>query len=476
MIILPRTILTLSISLLVPASVAEAGERTALDRYVATPDTNYSYHLVRAVPGQGYTTYVLGMTSQSWLTTNEVDRTLWKHWLTLVKPNGALSSTSLLFIGGSSNDKDAPSGADDKLTRIALATGSVVSELKMVPNQPLVFGNDGEKRVEDSLIAYCWDKYLRTGDERWPTRLPMTKSAVRAMDTITAFCASEAGGRTKIDSFVVAGGSKRGWTTWTTAAVDKRVVAIVPLVIDMLNIEPSFIHHWEAYGFYAPAVHDYEAMGIMEWQGTPQYRNLMKIEEPYEYRDRLTMPKFIINATGDQFFLPDSSQFYFKDLPGVKYLRYVPNADHSLKDTDAVETLAASYSAVLQNTPLPRFSWTEAADGSLRVQTQDRPSAVKLWQATNPTARDFRVETIGKVWTSTDLADLGDGVYVGRVPKPEKGWTAFLVELTYPHSPAPFKFTTDVKVVPDVLPFKFQPKPSRRPVATPAASAGAGSP
>src|SRR5215813_12466706 len=109
------------------------------------------------------------------------------------------------------------------------------------------------------------------------------------------------------------------------------------------------------------------------------------------------MPKFIINASGDQFFLPDSSQFYFKDLPGIKYLRYVPNGDHSLKDTDALETLVACYDAILKRSPLPRFSWTSAADGSLRVKAVDKPDTVKLWQASNPDARDFRVETLGKV-------------------------------------------------------------------------------
>jgi len=453
-----------------------ASEQTALDRYVAQADSNFSYNLVRTVPGKDYTTFVLGMTSQSWLTTNEVDRTLWKHWLTIIKPNKVTSSTALLFIGGGSNEKDAPADADSKLVKVSLATGSVVAELRMVPNQPLVFAIDGEKRTEDAVIAYCWDKYLRTGDERWPTRLPMTKSAVRAMDTITAFCAGPDGGQTAIDSFVVAGGSKRGWTTWTTAAVDKRVVGIVPMVIDMLNIEPSFIHHWEAYGFYAPAVHDYEAMGIMDWQGTKEYRNLMKIEEPFEYRNRLTMPKFIINASGDQFFLPDSSHFYFKDLPGTKYLRYVPNADHSLKDTDAVETLVACYDAVLKHTPLPRFSWTDESDGTIRVKTIDKPDSVKLWQATNPDARDFRVETLGKVWTSTDLNDSGGGIYVGAVMKPEKGWTAYFVELIYrpDGAPAPFKFTTHVRVIPDVLPYKFQPKQSPAAANKPTASSPAG--
>jgi len=434
-------------------------DRTALDEYVAAPDTNYSFHVVATVPGKDHTTFIVDMTSQAWLTTNEVDRPLWKHWIVIVKPNEVASSKSLLFIGGGGNGGKPPTGADPNLVGIALATKSVVSELKMVPNQPLVFAGETEERKEDSLIAYTWDKFLRTGDKKWPARLPMTKSAVRAMDTVTALCGSTAGVNVKVDGFVVAGGSKRGWTTWTTAAVDKRVVAIVPIVIDMLNIEPSMLHHYAAYGFWAPAVGNYTAFHIMDWNGTPEYQALMKIVEPYQYRHRLTMPKFIINAAGDQFFLPDSSQFYFNDLPGIKYLRYVPNADHSLKGSDAYQTLQACYNAVLFDRPLPKFSWTLEKDGAIRVTTQDKPAEVKLWQATNPEARDFRIETLGPKYTSTVLADQGGGVYVGKVPEPAKGWTAFFVELTFPTgNPAPFKFTTQVRVLPDTLPHKFVPK------------------
>src|SRR5205814_1310652 len=54
-------------------------QRTALDKYVAAPDANYSYHLVNTIPGPGHTAFVLEMTSQAWLTTNEVDRPVWKH-------------------------------------------------------------------------------------------------------------------------------------------------------------------------------------------------------------------------------------------------------------------------------------------------------------------------------------------------------------------------------------------------------------
>src|SRR5437870_6408960 len=365
------------------ALLASSAERTrlssptALDHYVAAPDSNYTWRLANSVQGEGYTTYIVDMISQAWLTTNEVNRTLWQHWLTIVKPDKLTSTTGLLFIGGGANKKEQPAKAEANIVTIATNSGTVVTELRNVPNQPLIVTGDNQERSEDALIAYTWDKFLRTGDERWPARLPMTKAAVRAMDTITAFCASDAGGHGTVDRFFVAGGSKRGWTTWTTAAVDHRVIAIAPIVIDLLNIEPSFIHHWRAYGFWAPAIADYVALKIMDWSGTREYRALMKIEEPYEYRTRFTIPKFLINACGDQFFLPDSSQFYFNALPGMKYLRYVPNADHSLKGSDAYQTMEACYHAVLYHVPLPQFSWTLPQDGSIRVTAKDPPTAVK---------------------------------------------------------------------------------------------------
>jgi PhoPQ-activated pathogenicity-related protein len=266
-------------------------------------------------------------------------------------------------------------------------------------------------------------------------------------------------GALTIDTFVVAGGSKRGWTTWTTGIVDKRVVSIVPIVIDVLNTVPSFKHHWDAYGFYAPAVDNYVEHGIMEWQDTAEYQALLDIVEPYEYRDRLTLPKLMINATGDQFFLPDSHRFYFDALKGHKYIRYVPNADHSLDGTDVIETLCAWQYAIVNQKPLPRFDWkVDWAQGATHVQVKDRPAKILLWQATNPEARDFRVETLGKVWTSSPLTADAQGRIVASVTKPDRGWTAFLVELIYAieGAPTPLKLTSGVAVVPDVLPFAGQ--------------------
>ena len=235
------------------------------------------------------------------------------------------------------------------------------------------------------------------------------------------------------------------------------MVAIIPVVIDLLNLQTSFIHHYRCYGSWAPAIQDYVNMGVMDRLTTPEFGALMDILDPYEYRARLTLPKFLINSCGDQFFLPDSSQFYFDDLPGVKYLHYMPNTDHSFGG-DAWATIEACYQAVLTSAALPQFSWTLPSSNSIRVVTSTSPSSVKLWQATNPSARDFRLQTIGAAWQSTPLADQGGGVYVGTVPTPPQGYTAFLVELTYPgNGTLPLTFTTRVKVVPDIEPYSYPP-------------------
>ena len=115
-------------------------------------------------------------------------------------------------------------------------------------------------------------------------------------------------------------------------------------------------HHYAAYGFWAPSVGDYVEQRCFNTWARKRWTQLQKLVDPYCYRERLTMPKFILNASGDQFFLPDSSQFYFDGLHGDKYLCYVPNADHSLDGSDAVQSLLAFYLTVLQQETTSRRS------------------------------------------------------------------------------------------------------------------------
>lgn len=444
--------------LLIPASATygqQAPELTDLDRYVKKPDPSYSWKVVSATKSaDGMNQVVLDMISQNWLTPDKVNRTEWQHWLVLNFPDDVKSNVGFLMIDGGSNGDKAPTSAGFGVAALAKAASSVIVQLKNIPNQPLIFENDGQPRVEDDLIGYTWDKFLETGDSSWPVRSAMVKAAVRAMDAVTEFMASAEGGQRKIDQYVVAGGSKRGWTTWLTGAVDDRVVGIAPMVIDVVNTNISMRHHFAAYGFWAPAVGNYVQHEIMQRMDHPRLEDLYKLEDPLNYKDRLLMPKLVINAAGDQFFLPDSSQFYWDQLKGPKALRYVPNTDHGLGGSDVPFTVLAFYTMMQKNQPLPDFQWNITKSG-IQIQANDRPVELKLWQATNPEARDFRMETLGKKYTSQSITLDSSGATLAQVSTPEKGWTAYFVEATYDvGAPAPLKVTSGIHVVPEIRPFE----------------------
>ena len=122
------------------------------------------------VPGIEVTT--LELVSQTWRGGR------WTHTLYIARP-GTVRHPATVFL-------DITHGASHKhlpaVKRLAETGGTLVAVLTDVPNQPL-YGN----RYEDDLIAYTFDQYLRGGDDSWPLLLPMTKSAVRAMDAIQAW-------------------------------------------------------------------------------------------------------------------------------------------------------------------------------------------------------------------------------------------------------------------------------------------------
>ncbi len=445
--------------------------------YVNTIDPEYDYQIVSRTetsPVGGFigdllgdrlsitTTYVLNMVSQRWRDETEVDQPVWEHEVVVSVPRLRDGNTALLIVSGSSN----PPSMDTELSRdieLALnALGIIGVLVKQIPNQPLSFTDEVDRpRREDEILAYSMDKYLLTEDPTWPVHVAMTKAAVRAMDTAQDLLLREEG--IAIEDFIVLGGSKRGWTTWLAAAVDDRIRGIIPASIDLLNINRQFPHHWGAYGFYAPAIQDYTDFDIACRVRGREGRKLLDIIDPHAYRDRYEgLPKLLLNSTGDQFFLLDSSQFYYDELPLPKAMRYSVNTDHS-QDDSVIRTALDWIDDVRDGDSgdgEARYTWRFEEDGSIRVETFRTPDRIRLWQAYNPDARDFRLETLGAAWTATDLGPAPDGSYIAFVEPPEQGWSAFLVEVTY--NPSGFieqqlgleqRLTTDVRVVPDTLPY-----------------------
>ncbi|MBN7815290.1 PhoPQ-activated pathogenicity-related family protein [Algoriphagus pacificus] len=434
----------------------EIGKKSILKDYVMGPSPDFHFEVVRTVAGEDYDFHVLRMTSQNWLTSDQVDQTEWWHWVSIVVPRDTPFETGMMWIGGGSTNTKMPEKPDELILAAATQTNSIVAQVHNIPFQPLKFPGDTVERTEDAIIAYGWRKFLEGGakdeDAIWLARLPMTKAVKLAMDATSELVKTMY--QKDLKNYVVAGASKRGWTTWTTAAVDDRVVAIVPIVIDMLNLEPSFQHHWKNYGFWAPAVGNYVEEGVMEWMGTPEFDRLLEITEPYSFAKEMKLPKLLINAAGDQFFQPDSWEFYWKDLPGEKHVQYVPNFGHDLSKSDALPNMISFYASILNQTKRPDYDWKIEGDKIIfDADPNNLPISVKIWTATNENARDFRVDVFGPNWTAMELPSQQDGHYEYQMTEPEKGYQAYLMEVTYAGE-TPLKVTTGVEVLPTTYPFE----------------------
>lgn len=426
---------------------------TPLDLYVHQADASSAWTVTREQQKNGCTIKTIDLTSQTWRSEAEVTPNVWHHQLTVVIPPSPRGNTGLLHVTGGYNNGQT-SAIPEHFVSTALMTSTVVAELKMVPTQFLHFSDESDERYtekgrkEDQIIAYGYDKFLKTLDPLWIPTLPMTKAVVAAMDVCTEVA--------PVTQFVIAGASKRGWTTWTTAAVDKRVVGIIPMVIDILNLRECFDRHLGAYGFWSSALNDYIDLDVEKRLHSPEFAQLMAIIEPFNYRDRLTMPKLLINSAGDEFFLPDSSQLYFNQLLGPKYLRYLPNASHNLAGTNFMLGALGFYTELLHGLLPPTMDWSLDAKGVLSMTASQTPKRVVLWQATNPNARDFRHRVIGSSWTSTPLKSQ-DERYQAELETPEAGFSAYFIEATFanrvPGAPD-HTFTTDVFVLPDILPYE----------------------
>ena len=315
-----------------------------------------------------------------------------------------------------------------------------------IPNQPLL---EGELR-EDDLIAETFVRYLKSGDESWPLLLPMVKSVVKAMDVLQAFGKKE--WSAPIDRFIIAGASKRGWTTWLTAAVDQRVGAIAPVVIDVLNMGAQMPRQLQAFGAYSSRLAAYSSRGLLPIPETPAGRRLLNMVDPWAYRDRLTMPKLIINGTNDFYWATDALNLYWDGIPNDKWTRYVPNAGHNLRRqdrpqrqqlNDLITSLAAFSRHQTSGTPMPTLRWKhESVDGKLRltIDAAPAPTGARLWLS--QTARtDFR----NAQWRAQEL-NFSAGKIIGEVARPEQGHLAFFGELDYEIEGLTYQLSTQMRM------------------------------
>lgn len=413
------------------ALVSPIAARADLHSYVGKADKAYAWEKRSEVRQGGSTIVDIHMVSQKW------QGITWEHRIFVFLPQKVdYPDTCTLYItGGDGGDSDRLMGQT-----IANSTGMPFAILFNIPNQPLFDGNS-----EDALIAYTFDKFLETGDETWPLLFPMTKSAVRAMDTIQAWAQKD--GHPAIKKFVVAGGSKRGWTTWLTAATgDGRVKGIVPIAFNNLNFGAQMPHQIETWGKYSEQIEDYTRRGIQQKSASERGKKLNSMVDPFVYRKALTLPKLIVNGTNDRYWTQDSLNLFWDDLSGPKQILYGVNSGHGMEKSipATLAAMAAFSRSVASGKPLPVVTWQyrPGTNGSqLAIKGGPSAKSARLWTATSET-KDFREST----WTERTIERTGEE-FVGQIVAPSSGYMAVFGEVTMVADGKTYPVSTQVKIL-----------------------------
>ena len=249
----------------------------------------------------------------------------------------------------------------------------------------------------------------------------------------------------KVNHFILSGASKRGWTTWLAGASDKRVKAICPMVIDVLNMPVNISYQKEVWGDYSIEIEDYVKLGIVQDLGSSDGNDLVKMIDPYSYRKALTMPKMIFMATNDPYWPVDAVKNYIDSIPGDNHICYTPNAGHNLgTKVKALTTLSAFFGITTTNGNYPdcNYEITES-DGTITLTVRSEPGQITdadLWIADSDDL-DFRDEE----WSESDPEKIGNNETTASIRFPESGYLAFYVDLKH-KSPSGIEYTQSTRM------------------------------
>lgn len=401
------------------------------------------YSLLEKKQRPGVMLQRFNLNSQTWSPQGVVSPERWQNGVDIYIPDSAREKNALVVINNGSNNNGsgtpvAPTNFnEEELSRIAIATRTVVISVSNVPNQVLSYQGVTTPLGEDNSVAYSWKLFI--GDthkyQDASLHIPMAASVSQAFRLAKKELTQQ-----NINKFIVTGASKRGWAAWLTALSDPDVGAVVPFAMDLLNTQKSLEHMYQSYGKNWPvAFYPYYNQGIDQQVGTDKFARLMRLEDPLTYLntdmgDRLKIDKYIINASGDDFYVPDNSHFYYGLLPGSKSLRVVPNSTHNGILSVAEQSLITFVNRFQEKQKLPEITENVQSRGDgkkeLVVNFSEKPVAILQWTARNPAARDFRYACDIKYNSVPVSLATGDNTLSISLTTPDSGWQATYIEAT----------------------------------------------
>jgi PhoPQ-activated pathogenicity-related protein len=215
----------------------------------------------------------------------------------------------------------------------------------------------------------------------------------------------------------------------------------------MLNMSVQMRHQLDTYGTYSQEIEDYTRLGLQDQMDTETGQRVRSIVDPFSYRERLVLPKLIMLGTNDAYWTLDALNNYWSELQGPKYILYVPNNGHGLKDLGRVTgSLIALHDHVTKGTPLPELRWDFSKQSDtkrmrLTIHSDMAPKTVQAWIASSAT-KDFRQSE----WTSVTCEE-SDGDFRHDLEIPARGYVAMFGEAVYNGRDVPYYLSTNVRIL-----------------------------
>jgi PhoPQ-activated pathogenicity-related protein len=227
------------------------------------------------------------------------------------------------------------------------------------------------------------------------------------------------------------------------------VKAIAPMVFDTLNMQAQLPHQVKSFGKPSEMISDYVKRGLVPMPKTERAMKLWSMVDPWVYREKVKVPTLILNGANDPYWSTDALNLYWNDLKQPRWICYVPNAGHDLRQdktdiTRVGNSLGAFARCQIHDIKMPTLTWKhDDADGKARLSvTSDiAPKAARLWVADGET-RDFRKST----WKEQAVT-LKDKSATGVVDLPQAGNRVFFGELEFSADGLTYYLSTQMRVL-----------------------------
>ena len=463
----------------------------------------YEYEGTSIKSFHGGQIHFLNVTSQQWLDESKAvgpQGSVWSHIVAVNIPkNLKHTNISLAYATGWCNERPdnyLPEADDEDIftaDQLAHDAQMIAITVFQIPNCHITYPSDPKHkaRQEDGVLAWAWREFH--GDPtnyEWLPRMPMAKAVFQSMRAAQDFVNNDLK-VAEVDNWMVAGASKRGWTTWMVGVTDCKncvnIAGIMPLVPIMPNLLDGAHQQWKSYGGWTFAFYDYVDAGIMQWLDDEIFGNLTHFLDPLSYKDRLAkIPKYIMLSSDDEFMMFDWTSKYFDQFAGLGETKLLisPNSEHSLATAipnvvSSVATIARSIAEGKTAEERPSFDYEHDGDKTITITIPEggpKPTGVYLRHAEtfSNIRRDFRWivkasddnkncslpwihlpkgeedDIMAKYnfegepkdlclqlidWHKQTLKETekGSGVYVGTAPEPKKDghWVGYFIEVVF---------------------------------------------